>query len=70
MPQTAQTFKSHTRFLPPAVWRAAIAPTEYDDQGKMLRGVVHDPTARRMGGVAGRAPTAQNRVAGNGRIRF
>ena len=31
-----------------------IAPTEYAD-GKMLRGVVHDPTARRMGGVAGHA---------------
>ena len=32
-----------------------IAPTQYDEQGKMLRGVVHDPTARRMGGVAGHA---------------
>jgi uncharacterized protein YbbC (DUF1343 family)/CubicO group peptidase (beta-lactamase class C family) len=31
-----------------------IAPTEYAD-GVMLRGVVHDPTARRMGGVAGHA---------------
>jgi uncharacterized protein YbbC (DUF1343 family)/CubicO group peptidase (beta-lactamase class C family) len=46
---------THTRFLPPAAWRAAIAPTEYDEQGKMLRGVVHDPTARRMGGVSGHA---------------
>jgi uncharacterized protein YbbC (DUF1343 family)/CubicO group peptidase (beta-lactamase class C family) len=46
---------SHTRFLPPASWRPKIAPTEYDDQGKMLRGVVHDPRARRMGGVAGHA---------------
>lgn len=44
-----------TRFLPPADWRARIAPTQYDEQGKMLRGVVHDPTARRMGGVAGHA---------------
>jgi uncharacterized protein YbbC (DUF1343 family)/CubicO group peptidase (beta-lactamase class C family) len=46
---------THTRFLPPAAWKSAIAPTEYDEQGKMLRGVVHDPTARRMGGVAGHA---------------
>ena len=44
-----------TRFLPPAEWRPRIAPTEYDEQGAMLRGVVHDPTARRMGGVAGHA---------------
>jgi uncharacterized protein YbbC (DUF1343 family)/CubicO group peptidase (beta-lactamase class C family) len=46
---------THTRFLPPAAWRAKIAPTEYDEQGKMLRGVVHDPRARRMDGVAGHA---------------
>ncbi len=46
---------SHTRFLPPAAWRPKIAPTEYDEQGKMLRGTVHDPRARRMGGVAGHA---------------
>jgi uncharacterized protein YbbC (DUF1343 family)/CubicO group peptidase (beta-lactamase class C family) len=46
---------SHTRFLPPASWRPKIAPTEFDEQGKMLRGVVHDPRARRMGGVAGHA---------------
>lgn len=32
-----------------------IAPTQYDEHGAMLRGVVHDPTARRMGGVAGHA---------------
>ena len=44
-----------TRFLPPASWTARIAPTQYDDDGKMLRGQVHDPTARRMGGVAGHA---------------
>jgi uncharacterized protein YbbC (DUF1343 family) len=31
-----------------------IAPTEFVD-AVMLRGVVHDPTARRMGGVAGHA---------------
>src|SRR5215510_3964724 len=44
-----------TTFLPPASWRKRIAPTEYDENGVMLRGVVHDPTARRMGGVAGHA---------------
>ena len=46
---------THTRFLPPASWLPKIAPTEYDERNKMLRGVVHDPTARRMGGVAGQA---------------
>jgi uncharacterized protein YbbC (DUF1343 family)/CubicO group peptidase (beta-lactamase class C family) len=45
----------HTRFLPPAAWRTKIAPTQYDENEHMLRGVVHDPTARRMGGVAGHA---------------
>jgi uncharacterized protein YbbC (DUF1343 family)/CubicO group peptidase (beta-lactamase class C family) len=45
----------HTRFIPPASWRAKIAPTQYDEHDHMLRGVVHDPTARRMGGVAGNA---------------
>jgi uncharacterized protein YbbC (DUF1343 family)/CubicO group peptidase (beta-lactamase class C family) len=44
-----------TRFLPPNDWKPRIAPTQYDEQGRMLRGVVHDPTARRMGGVAGHA---------------
>jgi uncharacterized protein YbbC (DUF1343 family)/CubicO group peptidase (beta-lactamase class C family) len=46
---------THTRFLPPASWRSKIAPTQYDENEHMLRGVVHDPTARRMGGVAGHA---------------
>ncbi len=46
---------THTRFLPPATWLPKIAPTQYDENNKMLRGVVHDPTARRMGGVAGHA---------------
>ncbi len=45
----------NTRFLPPVSWRPKIAPTDLDENGKMLRGVVHDPTARRMGGVAGHA---------------
>jgi SSS family transporter len=44
----------HMQFLPPEGWRGRIAPTQYD-QGVMLRGVVHDPTSRRMGGVAGHA---------------
>ena len=46
---------THTRFVPPSAWLPKIAPTEYDEQGKMLDGVVHDPRARRMGGVAGHA---------------
>lgn len=53
-----------TMFLPPASLRNRIAPTEkcteygWPCEGPdmhMLRGVVHDPTARRMGGVAGHA---------------
>ncbi len=44
-----------TRFLPLPEWRPRIAPTEYNENHQMLRGVVHDPTARRMGGVAGHA---------------
>lgn len=46
---------THTRFLPPAAWKPKIAPTEYDENEHMLRGVVHDPRSRRMGGVAGHA---------------
>ncbi len=45
----------HSRFLPPGEWKPFIAPTQYDENNAMLRGVVHDPTARRMGGVAGHA---------------
>jgi uncharacterized protein YbbC (DUF1343 family) len=53
-----------TMFLPPASLSGRIAPTEkctpfgWPCEGpgmSMLRGVVHDPTARRMGGVAGHA---------------
>ena len=53
-----------TMFNPPASLIARIAPTESctpygypcDGPGRqMLRGVVHDPTARRMNGVAGHA---------------
>jgi len=41
-------------FLPPTTKLARVAPTELTD-GKMLRGVVHDPTTRFMDGVAGHA---------------
>jgi len=54
-----------TRFLPPPAWLPRIAPTEEIDlpegakagsgRGRLLRGVVHDPRARGMGGVAGHA---------------
>jgi len=44
-----------TRFVPPRTWMPRIAPTEYEERGIMMRGLVHDPTARRMGGVAGHA---------------
>jgi uncharacterized protein YbbC (DUF1343 family)/CubicO group peptidase (beta-lactamase class C family) len=46
---------NETRFLPPKSWEPRIAPTEEDENHHLLRGVVHDPTARRMGGVAGHA---------------
>jgi uncharacterized protein YbbC (DUF1343 family)/CubicO group peptidase (beta-lactamase class C family) len=47
---------TESRFLPPASLRSRIAPTEIDPEtGIPLRGVVHDPTARYMGGVAGHA---------------
>jgi len=59
----------NTTFNPPASWRRKIAPTQWGNATmntpvgaaissgphEMLRGVVHDPTARRMGGVAGHA---------------
>lgn len=44
-----------TRFLPPPQWHARIAETMAIDNRHLLRGVVHDPTAERMGGVAGHA---------------
>lgn len=43
-----------TGFLPDKSKIPRIAPTQWTD-GVMLRGVVHDPTARAMGGVAGHA---------------
>jgi uncharacterized protein YbbC (DUF1343 family) len=53
-----------TMFRPPESLRARVAPSERctpygwpcdGPDARMLRGVVHDPTARRMGGVAGHA---------------
>jgi uncharacterized protein YbbC (DUF1343 family)/CubicO group peptidase (beta-lactamase class C family) len=43
-----------TGFLPEKAKLPRVAPTEVVE-GKVLRGVVHDPTARAMGGVAGHA---------------
>ena len=41
-------------FSSPRDRKPRIAPTEREERtGQMLRGVVHDPTARQMGGVAG-----------------
>ncbi len=45
---------TNTGYLPPQNKLPRIAPTEVVD-GKPWRGVVHDPTARHMGGVAGHA---------------
>ncbi|HVO98318.1 MAG TPA: exo-beta-N-acetylmuramidase NamZ domain-containing protein [Bryobacteraceae bacterium] len=45
-----------SQFNPPASLGARIAPTEIDSAtGVPFRGVVHDPRARLMGGVAGHA---------------
>jgi len=45
-----------TMFQPPASLIPRISPTERDGpRGAPLRGVVHDPTSRYMGGVAGHA---------------
>ena len=49
-----------TGYLPDPALRPRIAPTEMlppgtPNAGTILRGVVHDPTARYMGGVAGHA---------------
>lgn len=54
---------TETRYLPPAERVGRIAPTAYNDdkpmvgpeEAKLLRGTVHDPSTRRMGGVAGHA---------------
>jgi uncharacterized protein YbbC (DUF1343 family) len=44
-----------TGFLPAPGLQARIAPTTRMDDGTVLRGLVHDPTSRAMGGVAGHA---------------
>lgn len=41
--------------VPPGAFDRRIAPTERLADGTVLRAVVHDPTARRMGGIAGHA---------------
>jgi uncharacterized protein YbbC (DUF1343 family)/CubicO group peptidase (beta-lactamase class C family) len=47
---------TNSKFLPPQSWFLKIAPTQKDERsGLMLRGLVHDPTARQMGGIAGHA---------------
>ncbi len=58
---------TNTMFVPPASLLPRIAPTEKcTDTGwpcpdaAIMRGVVHDPTARRMGGVAGHAGLFSN----------
>jgi CubicO group peptidase (beta-lactamase class C family) len=44
------------QFTPPRLWRARIAPTEYDQwRGRLLVGEVHDENAAALGGVAGHA---------------
>ncbi len=43
-----------TAFKPPEDWIERVAPADRRD-GVLLRGQVHDPTAARMGGVAGHA---------------
>lgn len=51
---------SETTYLPPRFRRPRIAPTtEIKDYG-LIRGEVHDPTARRMQGVAGHAGLFSN----------
>jgi uncharacterized protein YbbC (DUF1343 family)/CubicO group peptidase (beta-lactamase class C family) len=48
---------TNTYFSPPESLQNCIAPTQYRHgrRGEMLCGVVHDPTAQKMGGVAGHA---------------
>jgi len=48
-----------TRFAPPASWRPRIAPTEITKlrapTPQLIHGIVHDPRAYRLGGIAGNA---------------
>lgn len=50
---------NHTRFLPPSGWLYRIAPNDLQ-QGLLRWGQVQDPTAFRMGGVAGHAGVFSN----------
>jgi CubicO group peptidase (beta-lactamase class C family) len=44
------------QFKPPQLWKARIAPTEYDEwRGRLLVGDVHDENAAALGGIAGHA---------------
>jgi CubicO group peptidase (beta-lactamase class C family) len=44
------------QFIPPALWRPRVAPTEYDSwRGRLLVGEVHDENAAALGGIAGHA---------------
>ena len=44
------------QFVPPALWRPRIAPTEVDPwRGRLLVGEVHDENAAALGGIAGHA---------------
>lgn len=44
----------HTTFNPPESWKNDIAATQFLE-GQLLRGTVHDPLARLMGGISGNA---------------
>src|SRR5689334_12175116 len=44
-----------TGYLPPRQWISKVAETYAPDRKQILRGVVHDPRAERMDGVAGHA---------------
>ena len=48
---------AHTRYLPPAAWRDAIAPTQIDEtlRRRVVQGEVQDENCWRMGGVSGHA---------------
>ena len=46
---------TETMFNPPASLLPRIAPTERQKDGQIIRGIVHDPRSRLMGGVAGHA---------------
>lgn len=49
----------HTAYNPPVSWEKDIAATQIVDQ-QMLRGTVHDPLAKLMGGISGNAGLFSN----------